>query len=200
MPRIAADSVAEHRALMMGKLLDAFGDLLHEEGYAVVTLAQVAGRAGMARNTVYNYVGDKEALLMAFIDRAVDHFVEALRAEVAALPDATAQLRHLVAKQMHEFRSEPGAGSDAGMVDSSMVRPSAHGELMGRFAPLHDLLAEIVAAGIDEGAFRPQPIDHVVPLAFAVMGAERIPVGSGEHDPDDAAERVSDFLLHALGA
>ncbi|MEZ5139990.1 MAG: TetR/AcrR family transcriptional regulator [Acidimicrobiales bacterium] len=200
MPRIAADSVAEHRALMMGRLLDAFGDLVHEHGYAGLTLAQVAGRAGMARNTVYNYVGDKEALLMAFIDRAVDHFLEELRAELAAIADPADQLRHLVAKQVHEFRAEPGAGSDAGMVDSSMVRPSAHGELMGRFAPMHDLLAEIVAAGIAEGTFRDQPVDQVVPLAFAVMGAERIPVGSGEHDPDEAAERVTDFLLHALGA
>lgn len=200
MPRIAADSVAAHRALMMGKLLDAFGDLLHDEGYAEVTLAQVAARAGMARNTVYNYVGDKEALLMAFIDRAVEHFAEELRAELAALPDATARLRHLVTKQMHEFRTEPGAGSDAGMVDSSMVRPGSHGELMHRFAPLHQLLGEIVAEGIGSGAFRPQAVEHVVPMAYAVMGAERIPVGSGEHDPDEAAARVSEFLLGALGA
>lgn len=200
MPRIAAESVAEHRALMMGRLLDAFGDLVHEHGYAAVTLSQVATRAGMARNTVYNYVDDKEALLMAFIDRAVDQFVDELRAELASLPDATARLRHLVAKQMHEFRNEPGAGSDAGMVDSSMVRPASHEELRDRFAPLHGLLAEIVADGIAEGSFRAQPIDAVVPLAWAVMGAERIPVGSGDHDPDEAAARVGDFLLHALRA
>lgn len=200
MPRIAAESVAEHRALMLARLLDAFGDLVHQHGYAAVTLAQVATRAGMARNTVYNYVDDKEALLMAFIDRAVDQFVEALRAELASLPDATARLRHLVAKQMHEFRNEPGAGSDAGMVDSSMVRPASHDELRDRFAPLHGLLAEIVADGIAEGSFRAQPVDAVVPLAWAVMGAERIPVGSGDHDPDEAATRVGDFLLHALRA
>lgn len=200
MPRIAADSVVEHRALMMGKLLDAFGDLVHEHGYAEVTLAQVAARAGMARNTVYNYVGDKEALLMAFIDRAVEHFVDTVRAELAALPDATARLRHLIGQQMREFRNEPGAGSDAGMVDGSMVRPDAHGELMGHFAPLHDLLGEIIAEGVHEGTFRSQPVDLVVPMALAVMGAERIPVGSGQHEPDEAATRVADFLLHALRA
>lgn len=200
MPRIAADSVAEHRALMMGKLLDAFGDLVHTQGYAEVTLAQVAGQAGMARNTVYNYVGDKQALLMAFIDRAVEQFVAATRAELAELPDATSRMRRLVHLQMHEFRNEPGAGSDAGMVDTSMVRPGAHDELMGRFAPLHGLFGEIIAEGIAEGSFREQPVDLVVPMVGAVMGAERVPVGSGEHDPDEAAERVADFLLHALRA
>jgi hypothetical protein len=72
--------------------------------------------------------------------------------------------------------------------------------LRDRFAPLHELLGEIVASGIADGSFRPQPVDRVVPLAWAVMGAERVPVGSGAHDPDEAAERVGDFLLHALRA
>jgi AcrR family transcriptional regulator len=200
MPRIRAESVVAHRELMHGRLLDAFGDLVHEHGYAEVTLAQVAAKAGMARNTVYNYVGDKEALLMAFIDRAVEHFVASVREELAALPDATSRLRRLVSLQMHEFREEPGAGSDAGMVDGSLVRPESHGMLRDRFAPLHQLLHEIVAEGIAEGSLRDQPVELVVPMAYAVMGAERVPVGSGEHDPDEAAERVADFLLHALRA
>lgn len=200
MPRIRAESVVAHRELMRGRLLDAFGELVHDRGYAEVTLAEVAAKAGMARNTVYNYVGDKEALLMAFIDRAVEHFVVTVRAELDALPDATARLRHLVSLQMHEFREEPGAGSDAGMVDGSLVRPESHGTLRDRFAPLHDLLREIVEEGIAEGTLRDQPVDLVVPLAYAVMGAERVPVGTGDHDPDEAAERVADFLLHALQA
>ena len=110
MPRIAADSVAEHRALMMGKLLYAFGDLVHEEGYAVVTLAQVAARAGMARNTVYNYVGDKQALLMAFIDRSVEQFVDRVRSELAALP--------WVGHRSPRWEPEPlrFAGANAGLV------------------------------------------------------------------------------------
>jgi AcrR family transcriptional regulator len=198
MPRIRAESVVAHRAMMHAQLLDAFGDLVHERGYAELTLAEVAARADMARNTVYNYVGDKEALLMAFIDRAVDQFIDQVRAELAGLPDATARLRHLVDKQMHEFRTEPGAGSDAGMVDASLVRPESHGDLRDRFAPLHDLLGEIIAEGIADGTFRDQPVEHAVPMAYAVMGAERIPVGTGEHDPDEAAERVAEFLLRAL--
>lgn len=183
---------------MQTRLLDAFGDLVHEKGYAELTLAEVAGRAGMARNTVYNYVQDKEALLMAFIDRAVEQFVVEVRAELADLPDAMARLARLVSLQMHQFRQEPGAGSDAGMVDASAVRPESHPNLQARFEPLHELLGEIVREGIATGEFRDVEVDDVVPMAFAVMGAERLPVGSGDHDPAEAAARVTDFLVHAL--
>ena len=71
---------------------------------------------------------------------------------------------------------------------------------MTRFQPLHGLLAEIVAAGVAAGELREVDPDVVVPMAFAVMGAERLHVGNGERDPDESAARVTDFLLHALGA
>lgn len=200
MPRIRADNVVAHRELMEGHLLDAFGDLLAEEGYAKLTLAGVAARAGMARNTIYNYAGGKQALLMAFVARAVERFVEEVRAELATLPDARSKLTALVSRQMHQFRIEPGARSESGMVEGSMLAPAGHAELQTHFAPLHRLMAEVVATGVERGEFRAVDPDLVVPTIFAVVGAERLPVGQGHHDPDEAAVRTTDFLLHALGA
>lgn len=200
MPRIRADSVPAHREQMRTALLDAFGELMAEVGYARLTLAQVAERAGMARNTAYGYVADKEALLMAYVERSVDEFVVGVRRDMEAETDARARLAVLVLRQMHQFRQEPGAGTETGMLDGATLPPASHGALMGRFRPLHGLLHEVVEAGVAAGTFRPVDAAAVVPMAFAVMGAERMPVGSGERDPDDAAERVTDFLLHALGA
>ncbi len=201
MPRIRAESVPAHREQMRTALLDAFGELMAEVGYAGLTLAQVAERAGMVRNTAYGYVADKEALLMAYVERSVEEFIAGVREEMAAAPpDAPAQLTVLVRRQMHQFREEPGAGTETGMLDGATLPPSSHGALMGRFRPLHGLLAEVIAAGVEAGELRVVDPDAVVPMAFAVMGAERMPVGGGEVDPDEAAARVTDFLLHALGA
>lgn len=200
MPRIRADSVPAHREQMRTALLDAFGDLMGEVGYARLTMAQVAERAGMARNSAYGYVADKEALLMAYVERSVDEFIAAVAEEVAAAPDARSRLAVLVRRQMHQFLREPGANTETGMLDGATLPPASHGALMSRFQPLHGLLAEIVADGIAAGELRPVDPAAVVPMAFAVMGAERLPVGRGEHDPDEAADRVTDFLLHALGA
>ncbi len=200
MPRIRADSVPAHREQMRAALLDAFGELMGEVGYAALTLAQVTERAGMARNTAYGYVADKEALLMAYVERSVDEFIAAVSEEVAAAPDARSQIAVLVHRQMHQFRREPGAGTETGMLDGATLPPASHGALMSRFQPLHGLLADIVAAGVAAGEMRAVDPDVVVPMAFAVMGAERLPVGNGDRDPDEAAARVTDFLLHALGA
>lgn len=200
MPRIRAQNVVAHRELMETSLLDAFGDLLAEQGYAKVTLADVAARAGMARNTIYNYAPDKQALLMAYVARAVARFVDEVRAEVADLPDAGAKVAHLVTRQMHQFAAEPGSRSESGMVEGSMLAPAAHAELQTHFVPLHELMAEVVAEGVERGEFRALDPDLVVTSLLAVIGAERLPVGQGERDPDDASGRVTDFLLHALGA
>lgn len=201
MPRIRADTVVAHRELMWSQLLDAFGDLLADKGYADMTLADVAARAGMARNTIYNYVTDKEALLMAYIGRAVELFVGQLRVEMDTLKDAKERLAWLIRQQMHQFLAEPGGGPDSGMLEGNALGPAAHVDLQQRFQPLHTLLSEIVSAGIATGEFRADAdADVVVPMVFAVMGSERLPVGTHQHDPDEAAERVTAFVLRALSA
>lgn len=199
MPRIRAANVAAHRELMWGRLLDAFGELLAEKGYADLTLAEVAGRADMARNTIYNYAHDKEALLMAYIARAVEGFVDEIRSELDALPDAAAKLTWLIARQMRQFIEEPGGGADSGMLEGHTLSPGAHGDLQARFEPLHTLMTEIIEAGAATGELR-QDVDaaEVVPMIYAVVGSERIPVGNGRHDPDAAAARVTTFVLAAL--
>ena len=200
MPRINAENLAAHRTLMEGRLLDALGELLHERGYDAITLADVAARAGMARNSVYGYAADKQALLMAYVDRSVAHFVSETREEMATAADAPARLRILVRRQMAQFRSEPGAGGDGGLLDGAALGPEGHGRLMTRFRPLHALLREVVEEGVTSGAFRTVEVDEAVRLVFACLGAERVPVGSGEVAPEVAEARVADFVLHALSA
>jgi AcrR family transcriptional regulator len=184
---------------MWSQLLDSFGDLLADKGYADLTLADVAARAGMARNTIYNYATDKEALLMAYIGRAVEQFVGELRAELDTLGDARERLTWLIGKQMHQFRAEPGGGPDSAMLEGNTLGPAAHVDLQSRFQPLHTLMTEIVTAGIESGEFRSElEPGVVVPMVSAVIGSERLPVGTHQHDPDEAAARVSAFVLRAL--
>jgi hypothetical protein len=62
------------------------------------------------------------------------------------------------------------------------------------------MVAEILEQGMADGSFRTVPIEPILPLIGACLGAERLPVGTGTVDPDVAADRVSDFVLNALGA
>lgn len=199
MPRIQAENVAAHRELMWDRLLDAFAELLPTKGYADLTLADVAAKAGAARNTIYNYAPHKEVLLMAFIGRGVEQFVAELRTSVAQLDSAEERVEMLVARHMQAFLSEPGGGPDGGMLEGNALAPASHEDLQLRFAPLHGLIHEIVDYGIGSGEFRADlDVAAVVPMTAAVIGSERIPVDNHQHDPDEATAQVSAFLLSAL--
>ena len=64
MPRISADSVAEHVAQQQQAVFDAAIELFVERGYGAVTLGDIAAKVGLARNSLYRYYPDKAAILV----------------------------------------------------------------------------------------------------------------------------------------
>jgi len=60
---------AAARALLRETLLDAARELLGLEGWARVTMAQVAARAGVSRQTLYNTFGSRDELAQALVLR-----------------------------------------------------------------------------------------------------------------------------------
>ncbi|MDX5318498.1 MAG: TetR/AcrR family transcriptional regulator, partial [Actinomycetes bacterium] len=140
MPRILADSLAEHRTLVRARILDAFGAELHENGYAALTLAHVATRAGIARNTIYNYAADKNDLMLDFVERSVEEYMERARGEMAALGTASEQMRYLIRTQIEGFLAEPGAGSTSGMLEGGSLPPAVFDALMKRLSAIHRMI------------------------------------------------------------
>src|SRR4051812_1328839 len=78
------------------RVLDAAGDLFAERGFDDVTMADIATAAGVARATVFNYFGSKQALVEALAGTALEGFRDvlddALADETASTPDL---VRHL---------------------------------------------------------------------------------------------------------
>lgn len=199
MPRIQAENVVAHRQLVRGRILDAFGEVMHERGFTALTLSVVAERAGVGRSTIYNYATDKNDLLLDFVERSVDQFLERIRGELDSLPDADARLRHLVATQVRAFGAEPGAGSAVGILEGGSLPPEVFSMLMGRLSRLHGLIREVVQSGVESGEFRAVPdIDLVVELIGGAVGSQRMPVGNGERTVKEAADAVVTFVESAL--
>ncbi|MBE7325327.1 TetR/AcrR family transcriptional regulator [Nocardioides sp. Y6] len=90
MPRINAETLAEHRAQQRRAILDAARELLAEASRdpagAAPTLAQVGRRAGLARSSLYQYFSSREALMDAVISDVFPQWQARLRAAM----DATA--------------------------------------------------------------------------------------------------------------
>ena len=82
------------RGLLRETVLDAVGELLAERSWPEVTLAQVAERAGVSRQTLYNSFGSRDELAQAYVMREADRFLLAVGEAVRAhAPDARGALR-----------------------------------------------------------------------------------------------------------
>ncbi|MDT7729589.1 MAG: hypothetical protein QOI21_6165 [Actinomycetota bacterium] len=67
------------KASLREALLDAATDLLPENGYAALRMADVATKAGVSRQTVYNEFGNKAALVQAVALRTTSEFLDGIR-------------------------------------------------------------------------------------------------------------------------
>ncbi len=198
MPKINAPTLAEHRAETRDALLEAWGELVLERGYDEVSLSHVAQAVGLARTAIYNYFPDREALLFAWTDRLVQETMDQLTAEMA---DAETHAEKLAVFVRVELESFVNSHLQPGREVVHLMGPEAFARFMEHIAPVEQLLRQVLEAGREAGEFHGfEDPGEVLQMIMATIGAERGPMSSGQHQLDEASERVTAFLLRALGA
>jgi AcrR family transcriptional regulator len=176
MPRIRGASIGEHHEMVWADLAEAVRQLLLERDYDTITMGHIAARAGLARNTLYNYARDKTALVRALTQRAAQPALERVTAIAARSGDPAAQRISEIVEAVLE------ASMDQAM--QPMFRPGS-GPLVdeipkGPDGPFHAIVAEVetvVRDGIAAGEFRDLgDVPLTVELLSGAMraGAERI--------------------------
>jgi len=176
MPRIRGASIGEHHEMVWADLAEAMRQLLLERDYDSINMGHIAARAGLARNTLYNYARDKNALVLALTRRACRPAIERVAAIAARSADPAAErLRAIIeavlkasTDQAMQLMFRPGSGLPVAEVPK------------GPDSPFHAIVVEVenvVRDGIACGEFRDVGDVHLaVELLSGVMraGAERI--------------------------
>lgn len=188
-----ADSLDEHRALVLDRLLNAYEEVRKDVGVDGVTLAAVTRQAGLARSAVYNYVEDKHGLILAHAERVMERAVARLRTAVEEAPTPQDKLTAYVRLTMQIQDTETGAGDDL----MPLLTPEEQQQLMAMLAPIRQVLEVLVAEGVSEGVFDGDPQD-LVAVVWATLGGFRMPVAAGHIDADHAADIASAVLLRGL--
>lgn len=196
MPKISAPTLQAHREETVEKLLDAWGELVMAEGYDGVSLADVAAKVGLARTAIYNYFSDKETLLFTWTDREVRRTLDAMHAKIEAAPTCAEKLRVAVRLQLESFTTRH---LPPGQEVMQLLRRDSYERFMQHIEPLERAVRDIIQQGADSGEFGAVDASATVPLVLACIGAERAPLATGQHDLDEATERVTTFVLRALG-
>ena len=77
------------RELLRETVLDVVGELAADRAWSEVTMADVAQRSGVSRQTLYNAFGSRQDLAQAYVLREADRFQQAVSAAIRKhAPDA----------------------------------------------------------------------------------------------------------------
>lgn len=84
------------RTLLRDRILDAAAEAFREQGWRRLTMAKIADRAGVSRQTVYNEFGSKQHMAEQLIMRELETFLEIVRERFEAEDDLVAAVRSAV--------------------------------------------------------------------------------------------------------
>jgi AcrR family transcriptional regulator len=179
-------------------VLDAVGELLADRTWSAVRMADVAERAGVSRQTLYNVFGTREGLAQAFVIRESDAFLAALEHVITARADqpvaalAAALEVFLAAAETHPLVRAISA-SEQGDELLTLVTTRG-GPVLGR---LTDRLADLMGgiwAGVDPAKAR-LLADTLVRLAISHAA---LPSADPERTAEDVASMLGPFIEQAL--
>ena len=88
-------------------LMNAASELLAEVGYAAMTTAAVARKAGVAEGTIYRHFASKEALAEAIFSEAWEHLYQATEQRLPGRETPGERLRAFMGVSLEVFANRP---------------------------------------------------------------------------------------------
>ena len=193
MPQLWADTLDEHRRLVLGRILDAYTRLREVHDLDELTLGAVAAEAGIARSAIYNYVPDKHGLVLAHAERVFEVSTAKVARAVARHRDPHARLLAYVRATLESYREQPAAAEEL----MGRLAPDEQRLLLAMLAPLRALLEGVVREGVAGGRFR-GPADDVISVVWSCLAGFRLPVANGHLSPAQARRALAKVLEHGI--
>ena len=171
--------------------LAAARELLVEVGYARLTVAAVAGRAGTTKAALYR----RWPSLPHLVYEAA--FPDELLKDWHLGPDLRADLFNVVVGTRDAFTTPVAAAALPGLLAEFSTHPVLHNALLSRFAGVFEAIDDRLRTATDDGEVRPGTRSE--DLLRLMIGAALIGVLLGPESLDDAwAERITDILLEGV--
>ncbi|CAA6604504.1 Transcriptional regulator [Rhodospirillaceae bacterium LM-1] len=190
-----AELVKKRRAQIIAAAVDLFA----HQGYYKTTIQDVAKRAGVSAGLIYQYVRDKEDVLLLSVLDVLESYKQEIPAAIAGLTDPLERFRAAIMAycRVVDQRREATVLAYRSTKSLSSERRQL---IMASEIETNALIAKCIQDGIDAGLFRDVDAalatDHFVSLAhsWALKHWRIKPVAGFER----YVEEGFDFLVHAL--
>jgi AcrR family transcriptional regulator len=188
------------RTLLRDTLLTAASDLLRDYGWSEISMAAIAARAGVSRQTLYNEFGSREEFAQSFAMREADIFLSSVEATLAA--HAYDPLRALEAA----FEQFLVAAANNPMVRAILVRDKGTEDLVTMFTTGGGPVVEFATERLTRAVRKQWPqasendariaVECLVRLAISHAG---LPSGSTADAAKSIAALIGPFVAQKLG-
>jgi AcrR family transcriptional regulator len=175
--------------------------ILGETGRADFTVLEVVERSKTSLRAFYQHFATKDDLLLALIDKIMTESCDRWRAEVVGLP-STGALRLVL-----EHVGDPASSTTQDSINRGLTFYNDHlmqsrpAEFARVLRPLHSLVSEILARGVEAGEFRGD-IDVEATAAIVMqtgLGAMRLRTLSAEVTGSQVGSaEIHEFCIRGL--
>lgn len=192
MPRINAPTVAAHVAEQEAAVLAAAVDLFIERGYENVTLADIAARIGLARNSLYRYFPDKAHMLLRWFDQEMPRQIERTT-EILSRPGTPEERILAWAVDQLEYARQP---EHQLIVRIGVLLPELDSQDRARLDAAHQRMSQPLRAVLHDAGIDPDSQDLVADMIQSLVVA----VERRHRRASDDATASTDlaYLRHAV--
>lgn len=134
-------------------ILDAAKTMFGRKGYDSTTIIDIAGRAGVAEGTVYEYFKSKEELLLSITREYFARYKTRLD-DAFDFPTAMSRLRHVMWSHFTIFSADKDLVT-VFLKDTKLSNHFYTSSAHSVFVDYHDKMVRVLEAGQQSGEFRP---------------------------------------------
>jgi AcrR family transcriptional regulator len=196
MPRIRAESIAEHKEMTRREILDAGATLFRSQGYSDTSLGDVAAFVGVGRTTLYEYFTDKEDILVHIVEDRIPAVVDDILDDLPEEISIRVRLGELLLRGLQYVSSEDELGSML-MREMSKLTPGAQRRIASAHGDLATEITRLCRIGMERGEFRRFDADDVGRLVYSLMMTSSQTLMRGGQSPE-RFRQVADTLLHLV--
>ena len=192
----APSRAAQHQA-KRDAVLNVAAQMFNERGFHATSLDDIAARLNVTKPTLYYYVKNKDAILLACVKKGLDMTLEGIDASRAAGGNAIDQLRACM-RTYAEVVTQPFGMCLIRVGDEEVPEPSRT-ELRRLKSEIDHAFRRLVEQGVQEGVLAPcDPKMAAFVIAGGLSWIGRWYQPQGAYSADQIIEQCTQLLLQGV--